>query len=149
MKLSYLLIWFKGGEARATGVAELPEALAYEGKNFRPATEYLGDADYLRDEQNRLVGFSYILGDASEHEEAFHESLLAQSKSVKRDDGMLMILLAPATFEIQCVQAVGTTLYRSSTNEVMLAIPNWDFGELAFQLTTTDTPLNSGVPHKR
>src|SRR5436309_1075818 len=135
MKPSYLLIWFRCGEPQASAFTELPVVLAYGGKVFHPAEEYLGDADYLRDEQNRLVGFSYILGDPSEDQAALHDSLAAQSESVKRQDGLMLILLEPAAFEIQCVQAVGSTLYRSSTNEMMLAIPNWDFGKLAFKLT--------------
>lgn len=145
MKITHLLIWFKAGEAYATGVAELPTALFFEGKTFHPMTEYFGDVDYLRDRQNQLVGFSYTLGE-NEQQEAVYENLFAQSKSVKRHDGMLVILLQPAEFEIECVQAMGTELYRSPSNEIMLAIPNWDFGDIAFKLTATNTP-SSEVSH--
>jgi hypothetical protein len=146
MQTDYLLVWFKGGEALAARFVKLPDVLVYEGKTFRAMAEYLGDVDYLRDRQNRLVGFSYILGSESEQEEALHESFIIQSKSVKRHDGMLILLFQPIAFEIECVQAVGSQIYRSSTNELMLAIPDCGFGDLAFRLTTTEIPT-SAVPN--
>jgi len=141
MQMAHLLIWFKAGEAYATGLAKLPEAFAYEGEVFRAITEYLGDADYLRDRQKQLVGFSYILGDEGEHQEAICETLLSQSKIVSRQDGMMVILFRSVAFDIECVQAVGSQLYRSLTNGFMLAIPNWDFGTLGFELTNNNIPV--------
>lgn len=151
MKESHLLVWFEEGQPRACELAEVPDALAYQGQVFRAETEYFGDVDYLRDEQKRLLGFACLSG--GKHEKLIWEKLLSQSKNVRLDDGMLVILLEPHSYEIEAVQAMGTEIYRSMTGEVMLAIPNWGFGELAFKLTTTNTPistpLNSGVPHKR
>ena len=147
MKASYLLVWFEEGQPRACELAELPEALGYKGQVFRAKTEYFGDVDYLRDEKNRLVGFAYILG--GKRERVLWERLLSQSKNVKLEGILSLILLEPGPYEIECVQAMGTEIYCSPANEIMLAIPNWDIGELAFKLTTTDTPFNAGVPHKR
>jgi hypothetical protein len=141
MEMSHLLIWFNGGERHAVGLTALPEAFAYTGKLFQSIPEYLGDADYLRDERNQLVGFSYILGNASEREEAVHAALIGQSEWVKSKNGMLVILLQLQQFEIECVQAVGTRLYRSESNEFMLAVPNCGFNPLGFELDTRDLPV--------
>jgi hypothetical protein len=102
--------------------------------------------DYLRDEQKRLVGFAYILG--GERQRALWERLRSQSKNVKLEGILSVLLLEPSTYEIECVQAMGTEVYRSPADEIMLAIPNWGFGELAFKLTTADTPLSMSVPDK-
>jgi hypothetical protein len=133
-EMSYLLIWFKAGAIYAAGIADPPEAFAHGGNLFHSISDYLGDVDYLRDKQRRLVGFSYILGNANEHEEALHQSLLAQSKCIRVKDGMLMILFEDGPFEIDCVQAVGSRIYRTPTDQLMLAIPNCGFGKLSFNL---------------
>lgn len=147
MNAPHLLIWFEDGQPRACELAEVPDTLTYKGEIFRAEADYFGDVDYLRDGQNRLVGFAYYPGD--KWKVAIQERLLAQSGDVRLDDGILVILLETCPYEFDSMAAMGTEIYRSSTNEIMLSVPNWDFGELAFQLTTTDTPLNSGVPHKR
>ena len=114
---------------------ELAEGLLIEEEEYRAVTTYLGDVDYLRNSQQQLVGFSFILGEPSEQEDAVQKRLLAQSKSVSRGDGMLVILLNSERYEIQCVQAIGATVYRSSNDKLALAIPNWGFGDLGFELT--------------
>lgn len=136
---SHLLVWFEDGQPRASELAEVPDALTHKGEVFRAETEYFGDVDYLRDGQKRLLGFAYLSG--GKHEKCIWEKLLSQSKNVKLDDGTLVILLEPHSYEIEDVLAMGTEIYRSLTGEVMLAIPNWGFGELAFKLTTDETPL--------
>ena len=141
MNASYLLVWFEDGQPRACELAEVPYALAYQGEVYRAETEYFGDVDYLRDEQKRLVGFAYILG--GEREKALWEKLLSQSKNVKLEGILSVVLLEPCPYEIECVQAMGTEIYCSPINKIMLVIPNWGFGELAFKLTTINTPLNA------
>jgi hypothetical protein len=150
MNAPHLLVWFENGQPQSCELAEVPDALSYNGEVFRADTEYFGDVDYLRDEQKRLVGFSYVSG--GKNEKAIWERLLGQSKNVKLDGGMLVILLQPRPYEVDCVQAMGTEIFRSPRGEIIFSVPNWDFGELAFQLTTNNTPistpLSSGVPRK-
>jgi hypothetical protein len=138
MNAPHLLLWFESGEPKTCELAEVPDGLIYKGKVFLAETDYFGDVDYLRDEQKRLVGFSYISG--GKNEKTIWETLLTQSNDVKLDGGMLVILLQPRYQEVDCVQAMGTEIFRSAKNEIMILVPNWNFGELAFQLTTTDTP---------
>ena len=133
MNASHLLVWFQDGQPRACGLAELPSALSYRGKIFRAETRYFGDVDYLRDERNRLIGFAYY--SAGEWAEAIRERLFSQSGNVKLDGGTLVILLEQASYEIESVAAMGTEVYRAESGEIMLAVPNEDFGELAFDLT--------------
>ncbi len=151
MDASHLLVWFEEGQLRACELADVPDALVYKGQVFRAETGYFGDVDYLRDQQKRLLGFAYY--STGKWEEVIRERLLSQSKNVKLDGGILVILLEPRPYEFESVAAMGTEVYRSPTDEIILAIPNWDFGELAFKLTTTNTPtstpLNAGVPPKR
>ena len=138
MNASHLLVWFEAGQPRAGELVEVPDALVYKGETFRCEPGYFGDVDYLRDEKNHLVGFAYYSG--GKWKDAIREKLLSQSKHVKLDGGSLVILLEPCSYETESVAAMGTEIYCSSTDEVMLAVPNWNFGELAFKLTTDDAP---------
>ena len=133
---AYLLIWFLDGQPHTCTLTSIPDALLYAGKTFERQPGYFGDVDYLRDQKGRLIGFSYVSG--SELESRFRERLVAQSKSVQLDGILLLILLAPSPYETECVQAMGTEIYRSSTDEIMLAIPNWGFGEMAFKLAVIE-----------
>jgi hypothetical protein len=139
MNASHLLVWFDDGQPRACELAKVPDVFVYKGKFFRAETEYFGDVDYLRDEQNRLVGFAYY--SAGKWKDIIWKKLLSQSKNVKLDDGILVILLKSCSYEIKSVVAMGTEVYRSPTNEIILAVPNWDFGTLGFELTNTNAPV--------
>lgn len=55
-------------------------------------------------------------------------------------DGMLMVLLASGPFEIECVQAMGSELYRSQAGAMMVVVPNSDFWNLAFKLAAAEVP---------
>lgn len=145
MNASHLLVWFEDGQPRMCELAEVPDTLTYKGEMFQAETGYFGDVDYLRDEQKMLVGFAYILG--GERGRVLWERLLSLSENVKLEGILSLIVLESRPYEIECVQAMGTEVYCAPSGQIMLAIPNWDFGELAFKLTTTDTPLN--VPSRR
>ncbi len=135
---SYLLIWFDNGNLQACELVKVPYALTYKDEIFRAERGYFGDVDYLRDEKNRLVGFAYYL--AGKWEEVIRDRLLSQSNNVRLDDGIFIILLEACSYEYESMAAMGTEIYRSPTNKVMIAVPNWGFGDLAFDLTTINTP---------
>ncbi|HTJ01099.1 MAG TPA: hypothetical protein VL527_19605 [Dongiaceae bacterium] len=139
MNAPYLLIWFKDGDAHAAELCDLPHAFVYSGQTFHRVSGYFGDADYLRDADNRLVGFGYAFA-VDKREMALYEGLLSQSTSVRRGDGMLMVLLASGPFEIECVQAMGSELYRSQAGAMMVVVPNSGFGNLAFKLAAAEVP---------
>jgi hypothetical protein len=139
MNAPFLLIWFKNGKACAAELADLPNAFVHAGQTFHRVLAYFGDVDYLRDADNGLVGFGYAFA-LDEEEVALYEGLLSQGDSVRREDGMLMVLLKFGHFEIECVQATGSELYRSPTGAMMLAVPNSGFGNLAFNLSSEDMP---------
>jgi hypothetical protein len=138
MKDSHLLVWFDDGQPHACPLSDVPEAVTYRGKVFSRETEYSNDVDYLRDQQNRLVGFAYVSG--GKLEKPLWDSLWSQSRNVKSDGGILVILLADVPYEIESVQAMGSSVYCGPYGETMLAIPNWGFGKLGFELTTSDVP---------
>ena len=99
---------------------------------------YFGDVDYLRDATDRLIGFSYLTW-SREADASIQRMLLAQSHNVRLDDSMLVILLKPAAYEIECMQAMGTWIYRDAC-DIVLVIPDWGFGDLGFQLTEKAPP---------
>ncbi len=138
METSHLLLWFDSRQPRACELRDVPNALSYRGEVFHAETEYPGDVDYLRDQQDRLIGFAYISG--GRREKVIWEALLSRSGNVRLDGEILIILLEDRPYEIQSVQAMGTAIYQSPSGDIMLAIPNWDFGELAFELATANTP---------
>jgi hypothetical protein len=117
-------------------LTELPERLIHRGNIFCITDRYIGDADYLRDSDNRLIGFSYILGELTTDERQWYEALVQRGWDVRLHDGMLLVFLEkPQSFAIECVQAIGTTVHVGPRNEFMLAVPDWGFGKLASSLT--------------
>ncbi|HWD18248.1 MAG TPA: hypothetical protein VHB20_03135 [Verrucomicrobiae bacterium] len=142
MNGEHLLIWFTSGKAQAVGLRSLPDssAFTFDGVTFYRIPEYLGDVDYLRDDQGRLVGFAWMLGD-DDYLAAVRDELLPQSEAVKVSDGMLIILLEERPFEVKCVQAMGSELYRSETKGLMVTVPNWGFGAIGFPLIHSHTPV--------
>jgi len=138
--MNHFILWLKNDSFKAAIVSELPEAFDHARGRFVPSELYLGDVDYLRDESKRLLGFSYIVGrDNPEFE--FCQRLARKSPDVKSEDGLLLLFLKQSnTYEIECIQAVGTVIYHNNADDFMLAIPDWGFGELAFDLTCEDIP---------
>ena len=109
------------------------------GRTLERDLAYFGDVDYLRDANDRLIGFSYLSWSRSEPDASVQRMLLAQSHNVRMADGMLVILLQPAAYEVECVQAMGTWIYRDAT-DIALVIPDWGFGDLGFQLAEEPPP---------
>ncbi len=139
MTAPHLLVWFESDNARACPLGEVPEALIYKGQIYRSESNYFGDVDYLRGEKNQLVGFAYYPGD--EWSLAVQKKLLAQSSCVKLDDGILVLSLKPCAYEIESVAAMGTEIYRATNDDLILSVPNWGFGGLAFELLTESVPV--------
>ena len=118
----------------------LAEVLVFGRQDYHLLSEYLGDVDLLRNNQRQLIGFSFILGECNEQEDAVCRNLSSQSMDITNQDGVLLVLLKREQYEIQIVQAVGTVIYRSNSNDLMIAIPDWGFGKLGFELITADVP---------
>ncbi len=94
-------------------------------------------------EEKQLIGFSFIVGDEVQ-ELLFGQRLAQQSQSVKFNDGLLLLFLNEAkSYDIECVQAIGTEIYHDKGDGFIFVIPNWGFGELSFDLTRKDVPLAS------
>jgi hypothetical protein len=138
-----MVLWFKDGVAKAMKIEEFPKAFTFEGRRFVPMNFSLGDVDCLRNHNKQLVGFSFIVGDEVQ-ELLFGQRLAQQSKSVKFKDGLLLLFLGEGeSYEIECVQAIGTEIYHDNKGGFIFVIPNWGFGELSFDLVSKDIPVAS------
>lgn len=135
----HLIVWFSDAEPRAAWLDSLPRSFVLDQKTFHAMPGYFGDADYLRDREGQLVGFGYAFAVEAKQIKVY-ETLLSQSPWVRRYDGMLVLLLHGGNYEIECVQAMGSQAYQAETGEVILAVPNWGFGPLAFDLSPNDAP---------
>jgi hypothetical protein len=91
--------------------------------------------DYLRNPHNQLIGFGYTMG-TEDWDLDFYKRLTGLSGQIRSQEGMLMIFFTEQDFKVQCVQAIGSQIYGSLGNDFMLAVPDWDFGELGFQLSS-------------
>jgi hypothetical protein len=134
----YLIVWFEGGEPRASELELVPESFVHDNVLFESTSVYLGDVDYLRDAENRLIGFSYIIGEPTHREKEMYELLLSQSPQVRNVDGLLLVMFTQAEYEIETAQALGSELYASASGHAILVVPNCEAGEVGFELTPPD-----------
>lgn len=132
MQTDYILNWFLNGRVHAAACSTLPLSLEFQGKTYRMENLSLGDVDYLRNAQQELIGFSFIVGEPNEQEEAFHKSLLRQCQNVELDNGLLTILIKREPYRIQTIQAIGSVLYRASDDSLMIAVPDWGVEKVGF-----------------
>jgi hypothetical protein len=131
--MNRIIIWVKDRALVATQIVGSPKAMLLEEVKFEPLDFDFGDVDYLRNDQNRLIGFAYTPGE-TQKERALAERLTRQSDSLKNRDGSLLILLTEEPFEFDVVQAIGTVIYHDHLDHYIFSIPDWGFGELAFNL---------------
>ncbi len=135
-----LLVWTKDGDLNGCFIQNVPAFFMFEGRRFEPIDFYLADVDYLRNKGGQLVGFSYALTD-NQHEFALAESLVLRSGQIKIQNNTLFLFLRETeSFEFDVVQAVGTEIYRDETGCCLFVIPDWGFGELAFNLASDSVP---------
>jgi hypothetical protein len=143
MAMNNMVLWFKNGLLKAAQIEELPKAFMFEDRKFVPVNFSLGDVDYLRNDKKQLVGFSFIVGDEVQ-ELLFGQRLAQQSQNVKFKDGLLLLFLNESkSYDIECVQAIGTEIYHDKGDGFIFVIPDWRFGELSFDLTSKDIPIAS------
>lgn len=141
--MNNMVLWFKNGLLKAAKIEESPTAFTFEGRRFVPMNFSLGDVDCLRNQRKQLVGFSFIVGDEVQ-ELLFGQRLAQHSKSVKFKDGLLLLFLTESkSYEIECVQAIGSEIYHDNADGFIFVIPDWGFGELSFDLTSKDIPAAS------
>ena len=135
-----ILVWSKNGKFNAAEISDVPNGFTFDGRWFDRCEFDLGDVDYLRNEKGQLVGFCYLLGDSEERDPIV--SIVAENGQSYVEGGCLYIFLHPCqNFEIQTVQAIGTFIYYDDANSVILIVPYWGKGELAFNLTPDEIPV--------
>lgn len=138
--MNYLVLWVKYGFLRASKFVELPENFEFESRRFEPTKFYFGDVDYLRNEKRQLVGFAYTTGNIKQ-ELVLSERLVQRCRNIRIKDGSLLLFLKESEFEFQNVQAIGTEIYFDNAGDCIVAVPDWGFGELAFDLASDELPV--------
>ena len=139
--MSNIVLWFQNGLLKASRIEALPKVFEFEGRRFIPMNFSLGDVDYVRNENKQLVGFSFITGNEVQ-ELLFCQRLALHSQCVKFEDGLLLLFLHKSkSYEIQCVQAIGTEIYHDNAEGFIFVIPDWGFGEFGFNLVSEDMPV--------
>jgi len=137
-----IILWVRNGILQASQVVGAPKAFLFEGHQFTPMGFNFGDVDYLRNKKKQLIGFAYTVGDTKE-ELTLQEALIWQSQNIREKDGSLLFFLAEQeSFEFDIVQAIGTIIYRDDEGHFIFSIPDWGFGEMAFNLLSNeDVPI--------
>ena len=138
--MNYLILWAKFGFLRAFQIKELPKAFEFEKHRFEPTKFYFGDVDYLRNQKGQLVGFAYTIG-GTKQELILPERLVQQCRNIRIKDGSLLLFLKEGEFEFQNVQAIGTEIFHDKADNFIVAVPDWGFGELAFDLAFEELPV--------
>lgn len=122
------LIWRNGDRAVVALIERLPRRLTWDGVHYYPRQQYFSDVDYLRDAGGELVGFSYFVDGT----EPVLGSPFFKSTNIIHDHLTVQIILKEAEKSlIENVQAVGTQIYESAT-DIILVVPDWGFGKIGF-----------------
>ena len=129
------MVWNEEGRLRLRTVEELPGSATLGGNVFQPTSDYLGDVDVLRDQHGRLVGFAYIIGEPTCSERMLINHVTHSLPWFRQAEGVLSLMIAPAeALEVQhyVLQTFGTVIFRTSSGDVMIAIPVADTDSVAF-----------------
>ncbi len=132
------LVWSEADQLKATFISELPEKIFYDSEDFVLQQPYCGDWDALLNHHRQLVGFSLSYCDES----VLASGFVKQHPQLMLDGPMLQIVLESSLdYTIECVQGIGTRLYRNAAGNYMFLFPEWfGWGSLPFPLETENVP---------
>jgi len=139
--MSNIVLWFDANEVKAALVEELPSIFFFQNRPFDLVNRYFADFDFLRNTEKKVIGLAFI---ADKDDELLQSRMVKESRNVKLDGNMLMFFLQEAvSFEIECVQGIGTRLYGDNQQNFILGIPDCDKNEIGFNLPTENVLLGS------
>ena len=132
-----MIIWQQNGNLKAaTGFIDRSNSIV-NGTIYHRHSFYLGDVDYLRNNNGSLIGFAYIID--TEKPRTFYENILHQSGNIALNNDFLMFFLkSESNYSIQTIQAIGTELFFDPQSNFLLDVPDWGFGDVGFALESDD-----------
>jgi hypothetical protein len=136
----HLLIWSHNNTLQAAFISEVPNALSYCGGIYQLQQPYIGDWDVLINSGNALIGFAISVWGS---EPIITSDFLRRHEQIFYKDGMLQIILRSGiSFEIECIQGIGTRIFMNSKGNYMFLFPKWfEWDHFKFPNVTGEKPI--------
>jgi hypothetical protein len=128
-----ILLWSEAFNVRAMFVEYLPSQFHFQNQKYELINEYFSDYDYLLNDGGKIIGFSFMVDGT---EEVLESSLVKGAKNVQIDYGSWLHFFLRTThkFNIETVQVIGTRMYKSSSNDFILWIPDVEINRIDFDI---------------
>ncbi len=119
-----LLLWHQSGNVALALLDAVPDILLVMEGTYKPRKEYLGDYDYLIDDEDKLIGLSFIV---DQNDEIHRSPFITASANVLVEPGLIAVFFRPSpTFRIETSQTMFTTDYVDESRNYALVIPEFE-----------------------